>query len=260
MIKLVYVIERRSDVSEKDFFEYWLNQHGPLVRRHANAIRAKKYVQSHLIDTPMNEALRSARGMLGPVAGITEVWWDSVEDFQAAYSTPEGQAAGAELSADEDKFIDVKNSQVFLTQEHVIFDYTERRPFGKDTIKCTYLLTKRDDLTQAACHKTWLKDHGPFVNQFEEVSNMAKYIQSHTIAPEINASFVKGRGLAPPLDGITEVWIADPAASSGGEKARKAGDAMVQDERRFVAMEKSRCFMTKEHTIFDYTSNSTQRL
>ena len=36
---------------------------------------------------------------------------------------------------------------------------------------------------------------------------MARYIQSHTIAPEINKGFVQSRGLAEPLDGITEVWI-----------------------------------------------------
>ncbi|KAJ9603009.1 hypothetical protein H2200_012304 [Cladophialophora chaetospira] len=253
MIKLVYVVDRRPDVSEAEFYDYWLNKHGPLVRSHAKAIRAKKYVQSHLIDTPANEALRSPRGMLPPVAGITEVWWDSLEDFQAAYTTPEGQAASAELSADEEKFINIKGSQVFLTQEHVIFDYTDKKPLGDQSIKCTYLLVKRNDLTQAACHETWLKDHGPYVDTFADVSNMAKYIQSHTIAPEANADIVAKRGFSAPLDGITEVWVADPAASKTGGEQLKAGEALVEDERRFVEMGKSRCFMTKEHVIFDYT-------
>ncbi|KIW79151.1 hypothetical protein Z517_05763 [Fonsecaea pedrosoi CBS 271.37] len=255
MIKLVYVIERRPDMPEKAFYDYWLNKHGPLVRRHAKAIRAKKYVQSHLIETPINEALRSARNMLGPVAGITEVWWDSVEDFQAGLSTPDGQAAAAELSADEDKFIDVKKSRVFMTKEHVIFDYTDKKPLGGQAIKCTYLLTRRDNLSQEACHKTWLEDHGPFVNQFADVSNMAKYIQSHTIAPELNASIGKGRGLAAPLDGITEVWFDDPGKSQATEEAQKADEAMVKDERRFVDMGRSHCFITKEYVIFDYSNS-----
>ena len=258
MIKLVYVVDRGADVSEAEFYDYWLNKHGPLVRSHAKAIRAKKYVQSHLIDTPANEALRSARGMLPPVAGITEVWWDSLEDFQAAYATAEGRAASAVLAADENKFINIKRSQVFLTQEHTIFDYTDKKPLGDQSIKCTYLLTKRDDLTLAACHETWLKDHGPFVRGFADVSNLAKYIQSHTVAPEINASIVEDRGFAAALDGITEVWIADPSASHDSDEARKASEALVEDERRFVEMGKSRCFMTKEHVIFDYTRTSGQ--
>jgi hypothetical protein len=29
--------------------------------------------------------------------------------------------------------------------------------------------------------------------------------------------------------------------------------ALVEDERRFVEMGASRCFLTKEHTIFDHT-------
>lgn len=256
MIKIVYVVDRHPDIPEAEFYDYWLNKHGPLVRSHAKAIRAKKYVQSHLIDTPANEALRSARGMLPPMAGITEVWWDSLEDFQAVNETAEGRAASAELSADEEKFINIKGSQLFLTQEHVIFDHTDKKPLGDQTQKCTYLLTKRDDLTQAACHETWLKDHGPFVRGFADVSNLAKYVQSHTIAPEINTGIVAGRGFAAPLDGITEVWIADPAASQDSDEARKASAAMAEDERRFVEMGKSRCFMTKEHVIFDYTSET----
>lgn len=252
MIKLVYVIHRRPDVPAAEFYDYWLNKHGPRVTSHAKAIRAKKYVQSHLMDTPESEWLRSSRGMLPPVAGITEIWWDSVEDFLAAYETSEGKAAGAALTADEEKFIDIKASQVFLTQEHVIFDYTDKKPLGDRTIKCTYLLTKRDDITQAACHETWLDPHGPLVRSFADVSNLATYVQSHTIAPEVNARIVAERGFAPPLDGITEVWIADPAASQSNDETRKAGEAMIKDERRFVEMGKSRCFFTKEHVIFNY--------
>ena len=254
MIKLVYVLNRRAAVPEKEFYDYWLNAHGPRVRGHAKAIGARKYVQSHLIDTPANETLRAPRGMLPPIAGITEVWWDSLPAFQAATREPAAQGALADLAEDEAKFIDIAGSQVFLTSEHLIFDYTDAEKLGPDAIKCTYLLARRDDLSVEACHQTWLNDHGPLVKSFAKVSHMAKYVQSHTIAPEINAGMVAGRGLAAPLDGITEVWIADPNA--GGpptDASRKASEAMAEDERRFVDMGRSRCFMTKEHEIFDHT-------
>jgi len=42
MIKQVYVIRKRADVSEKEFYDYWLHQHGPLVTRVAKAIGARR--------------------------------------------------------------------------------------------------------------------------------------------------------------------------------------------------------------------------
>ena len=256
MIKLVYVLQRRADVAEKDFHDYWLGSHGPRVRGHARAIRARRYVQSHTIDTPVNEALRSARGMLAPAAGITEVWWDSLADFQAAGVDPAGTEAFADLAADEDTFIDVAQSQVFLTDEKFIFDFTGGVKFGPEAVKCTYLLARRVDLTVEACHNTWLRDHGPLVASFGKALHMARYVQSHTIAPQINQGFVAGRGLSAPLDGITEVWCANAAELAAGgatDEGRRGGAALVEDERRFVQMDRSRCFMTREHEIFDFT-------
>jgi hypothetical protein len=256
MIKLVYVLERRADVAEKDFHDYWLRSHGPRVRGHAKAIRAKRYVQSHTMDTPANEGLRSVRGMLAPVPGITEVWWDSLEDFQAASAEPAGRDALADLAADEDTFIDVKNSQVFLTKENFIFDFTGGTKFGPEATKVTYLLSRREGMSPADCHGTWLADHGPLVASFARATRMARYIQSHTIAPQANAGFVAQRGFAPPLDGITEVWFRsdqEQASPREPERAREAGPILVEDERRFVEMGRSRCFMTKEHEIFDYS-------
>ena len=255
MIKLVYVLERRPDVAPKDFHDYWLRSHGPRVRGHAQAIRAQRYVQSHIIDTPANEALRSVRGMPPPVPGITEVWWASLEDFQAAAADPAGRDALADLAADEDTFIDVAHSRVFLTRENFIFDFTGGAEFGPEAMKVTYLLARRRDLTVEACHRTWLTDHGPLVASFARATRMARYVQSHAIAPEVNAGFVASRGLADPLDGITEVWFrsADELGSPlDPDLARTGGAALVEDERRFVDMGRSRCFFTREHEIFDF--------
>ena len=85
----------------------------------------------------------------------------------------------------------------------------------------------------------------------------AKYIQSHTIAPEFNAAVVESRGFATPLDGITEVWwksVDDLTAGSATPRGAEAYRELIEDERRFVELSRSRCFLTKEHVIFDYTS------
>jgi hypothetical protein len=256
MVKIVYVLARRADVPADKFYDYWLTSHGPRVRGHAKAIHARKYIQSHLIDTPLNRGFQEPRGMLEPMAGITEVWWDSPADFERGIDDPARAAATRDLAEDEAKFIDIAHSQVFLTEEHTIFDYTGGAKLGPDAIKVTYLLSKLDSLPVAECHKTWLNDHGPLVTSFAKDLRAAKYVQSHTIAPEFNAGVVKNRGFAAPLDGITEVWwrsTDDLTASSATPRGAEVSAKLIEDERRFVEMSRSRCFLTREHVIFDYT-------
>ncbi len=123
MIKLVFVVRRRADVSLADFRKYWLENHGPLVRSYAQALQARRYVQSHTLDTELNGYLCQARGMTESYDGITEVWWDSLEALAAAASSPEGQQANLTLIQDEARFVDLARSSIFLTEEHTIFDF-----------------------------------------------------------------------------------------------------------------------------------------
>jgi hypothetical protein len=121
MVKLVYVIRRRADFSAEDFRRRWLAGHAPLVRDAASAIRARRYVQSHTIDTPLNEQLAASRGMGEAFDGITEVWWDTIEALMEGMSSDEGRAAAQRLLDDEREFIDLEKSFLFLTEEHLIF-------------------------------------------------------------------------------------------------------------------------------------------
>jgi hypothetical protein len=145
-----------------------------------------------------------------------------------------------------------------MTDEHVIVDHPGGKGPGPEAVKVTYLLSKRNDLTQDACHQTWLKDHGPLVASFSEILGMSKYVQSHTTAHEANARSQAAMGFMPPLDGITEVWVpslADFEKGGATEEERQASMALVEDERRFVEMGASRCFLTREHLIFDHTGS-----
>ena len=122
MIKLVYCLRKRADVPAQEFYSYWHRKHGPLVESFAEALRARRYVQSHTLDTELNRQLTEGRGMASPYDGITEVWWDSLEDLRAAFGSEPGAAASRALMEDEARFIDLGQSRVFLTEEHEIFD------------------------------------------------------------------------------------------------------------------------------------------
>jgi uncharacterized protein (TIGR02118 family) len=128
MIKLVYIVRKRDDVSAADFHTYWLEKHGPLVRSVAQTLRARKYVQSHTIAPEVGASIAQARGMGEGYDGITEVWWNSPDDLTASFGSAEGRAAGARLVEDESKFIDLKRSYIFLTEEHTIFDFAPGKP------------------------------------------------------------------------------------------------------------------------------------
>lgn len=122
MIKLVMCVRRRQDLSREEFQDYWLNQHGPLFRKFADTYKAIRYVQSHTIDTPLNQNVRKARGMSEEYDGIAEIWWKSESDFIEAISSPEGQKLRTVFLDDEAKFLDFSRSAAFFTSEHVLVE------------------------------------------------------------------------------------------------------------------------------------------
>jgi uncharacterized protein (TIGR02118 family) len=121
MIKLVFMLRRREGMTREEFQRYWREQHAPLVVRHAQTLRVRRYVQVHTRDTDLDAAVSASRGS-EPSAydGVAELWWDSLEDVMAAYASEEGQVAGAELLEDERRFIDLPNSPLWLGEENVV--------------------------------------------------------------------------------------------------------------------------------------------
>lgn len=124
MVKLVYCLTRRADVEPDEFYRYWLEEHGPLVRSLARELGALRYVQSHTTMNDMNEAIRLGSGFQPAYDGITEVWMESMPDDAA------GARAAAILSEDEATFIDKSRSRLFFTTEHPVFDYTAGQEGG----------------------------------------------------------------------------------------------------------------------------------
>jgi uncharacterized protein (TIGR02118 family) len=122
MVKLVYCIRRRADVSPEEFRRYWLDEHGPLVRGVADVIGAVRYVQSHTVAPELNQLLADSRGSADPYDGVTELWWHTLAELEASMQTPESQEAQRQLLEDESTFIDFARSSVFMTEEHLIFD------------------------------------------------------------------------------------------------------------------------------------------
>ena len=93
VIKLVFVIRRREDLPTAEFRRYWLEDHGPLARRLLESLGARRYVQTHTLDSDLNAALAASRGTAEAYDGLAEVWWDSLDALVAASVSEEGRRA-----------------------------------------------------------------------------------------------------------------------------------------------------------------------
>ncbi len=122
MIKVTYCLRRLPHLSREAFQRYWLEVHGPLVKKHAAALRVRRYIQHHTGDHAANETIRKVRKAPEAYDGVAELWWDSMADYEAAFSSTAGKTAGKALFEDEREFIDWQRSPLWIGEEKILID------------------------------------------------------------------------------------------------------------------------------------------
>jgi uncharacterized protein (TIGR02118 family) len=121
MVKIIFALRRLPNLSREEFQRYWLEKHGPLAQKNLPLMRCKRYIQDHTLQTDFDELLKITRGFtVEPFDGVVELWWESVEDLQEAFATPEGAKAQEELLNDEKNFIDLERSPMWFAEEHIL--------------------------------------------------------------------------------------------------------------------------------------------
>jgi uncharacterized protein (TIGR02118 family) len=104
------------------FHEHWLEKHSLLAKSQAPALRMKRYVQSHVIASPIIDGFGDGRDWTpNPYSGMTEVWCDSEEDMAAGFTSEEGQRASLLLAEDERHVTD-STVIVWAAKEYEIFN------------------------------------------------------------------------------------------------------------------------------------------
>src|SRR5262245_66323744 len=81
VLKLTFCLRRLPTLSLAEFQDYWLNKHGPLVRRLQPALGMVRYVQVHRLDGDMADGMRRVRDATGTYEGFGEIWWEGEEKF-----------------------------------------------------------------------------------------------------------------------------------------------------------------------------------
>lgn len=104
MVKLIALLKRKPGISKEEFARLWLEEHTKISTKLPG-----------LIDYRINIATdKQESDEDSPFDGTAELWWESIEDMEAAFDSEIGRAAGV----DADAFC-----------EHRVHIYTEEHTF-----------------------------------------------------------------------------------------------------------------------------------
>lgn len=115
MIRMTIALTRQLHMSSSEFQDYWLNDHGKLVKSLAETLGMKHYVQTHAIAP---EKLKNGKYYRPPYDGLAEVWYLSYDDFLDHIKSDAGKKAALLLREDEQKFAQTELSRTWWSDEH----------------------------------------------------------------------------------------------------------------------------------------------
>ncbi len=119
MLKLTFCLRRKAGLSREDFLAYWKDDHGPRVIGHLAAMGCRRYVQSRALTGGLADAVANSRGGPEPFDGVAELWFDDAQSFARHGRTDAGKTAALDLYRDEQTFIDLERSVIFLSEEQL---------------------------------------------------------------------------------------------------------------------------------------------
>ncbi|MEM9621555.1 MAG: EthD domain-containing protein [Pseudomonadota bacterium] len=255
MIRLVFALRRQAHLSRQEFHDYWLHSHAPLVASFTTDLDILRYVQTHTMDDPANQAAQQARGDMEPeYDGVAELWWATEDGLTTASASAAGQRAGAALLADEQKFIDLPNSPLWLAYEYPQINPSPENIVAKPKsgiVRVFFPLRHKDSLSEEQARHYWLTQHGPIVRSHGEASGTLCYRQVHRANSALDAGMQAARGTqVTSYLGHAEAWV-DRGKVMPTAEAKAANQAFIEDEHNFIDMQRSTIFFGKEHTIID---------
>ena len=119
VVRVFFPLRHKQELSEDQARHYWLTQHGPIVRSHAEATGTLCYRQVHRANSPLDAQLQAARGtVVESYLGHAEAWVDRAK----APRTDEARRANAAFIEDEHNFIDMERSTFLFGKEHTFID------------------------------------------------------------------------------------------------------------------------------------------
>jgi uncharacterized protein (TIGR02118 family) len=123
-------------------------------------------------------------------------------------------------------------------------------------IKLAFPLHRKPELSREEFQSYWRGTHAALVAKHATVLGIKRYVQLHTRTTVIDEGLRASRGAPEPFDGIAELWFESEAAiaeSLQNPAAALAGQALVEDERRFVDLERSPIWLGEEIEVVPFS-------
>jgi uncharacterized protein (TIGR02118 family) len=121
-------------------------------------------------------------------------------------------------------------------------------------IKLTFAVRRRDDVDAAEFHRYWRDEHGPLVRSFQTALGIRRYVQAHRVETPFNDALRTSRNALEPFDGVAELWWDDLdtlAANASTPEGTAAGQALLEDEGRFIDLARSSLWLNEEAEIIE---------
>lgn len=118
--------------------------------------------------------------------------------------------------------------------------------------KITFCLRRRKDLTPERFDTYWRDTHAPLVRQCAGALRIRRYVQSTRFDSALADLAGKVRGAPEPFDGVAELWFDSEESFRAGfatDEGRAAGRRLLEDEKRFIDLEKSPIWVATEREI-----------
>lgn len=117
MIKVVYCMRRRPELSEAAFQRYWKEVHAPLMLQRAAELKLAAYVQTSPAHSAFSARVERGGVLDRPFDGVAELYWASEDDMRHAFEDARALEVQRLLAADERNFIDHSRSARWVATE-----------------------------------------------------------------------------------------------------------------------------------------------
>jgi uncharacterized protein (TIGR02118 family) len=119
-------------------------------------------------------------------------------------------------------------------------------------IKLVFCLRRLPHLSRQEFQGYWRDVHAPLVARHSKALRIQRYVQVHTLDSPLNDTLRESRAARECFDGVAEIWWKDDGdlrAAVESEAGMAAGAELLEDEKRFIDLERSSLWIGEENEV-----------